>query len=440
MKKLYPVLLFCSLVSGVLSAETPKNQSNNVSNSEIQASESNNDGIGIDLSTTIDNDNSTLDDQSPSFKAKFGSGLTITTANESFSIQFRGRFQSLVQVDHYYHSDRSAKFGAQIRRARFKIAGHVGKGKESADDVIAGKHKMRYTVQFGFANKDVSGITDGKGVILDAYLTYSPNEHVNILFGQTKLPGNREGITSSQKQQFVDRGVTSGFRLDRDFGFQIRTKFGEKAIFKPMISVAVGEGRNTTAMSSSGLDYTFRFDLLPLGDFHKGKGDYVMSDIDREPKPKLALGAAYDFNHEARFSKGQRGGTEVAQSDRSSIHTVFADALFKFKGLSLFTEFAHRAVGTDYRSSYSTGNAVTAAAGYVCKKKIEVAARYNRTMPLDNISLDKDMRSGTNSYTLAASKYFLGHNLKIQTDYTLFDAINANSSWGVWRFQVEVAF
>jgi len=78
--------------------------------------------------------------------------------------------------------------------------------------------------------------------------------------------------------------------------------------------------------------------------------------------------------------------------------------------------------------------------GYVCKKNFEFAARYARTMPLGNIDLDKGMKSGLNAYTLGLSQYFLKHNLKVQTDYTIYDAVNADGTYGVWRFQVEVAF
>jgi len=390
-----------------------------------------------------------LVDGSPSIKAKFGSGLKITTANDSYSIQIRGRFQSLFAVEHMYDSDDSPLVGFQVRRARLKLAGHVGKGKEDPEDKIAGKHQLKYSVQLGFTNKDISGIADGKGPLLDAYIDYSPTDHLTFRFGQAKLPGNREGVTSSQKQEFVDRSIGSAYKLDRDIGLQMRGKFGEKDkfMFKPYMSVALGEGRNQTTLNVGGLDYTFRGDLLPLGEF-KGKGDYTMADVDRQPEPKLAFGAAYDFNHNAGLSRGQRGGNRIDSDSLTSIHTLFTDMLFKYKGFSIFSEYSRRTVDEDFRKDnvmagqrfYATGNALVAQMGYVCKKNFEFAARYARTMPLGNIDLDKDMKSGLNAYTLGLSQYFLKHNLKIQTDYTIYDVVNAGDTYGVWRFQVEVAF
>lgn len=384
-------------------------------------------------------------DKSPTLSAKFGSGLSVTTANESFKIQINGRVQSRVEVGHLYDSDEKAELGAQVRRARLKVSGFVGKGKTGPDDIVPGKYKLKYNVQLGLSNGDISGISEGRGVLLDAYFDYAPCDHLTVRFGQTKLPGNREFLTSSQSLQFVDRGVTSDFRLDRDFGLQLHGDFGNNFIFRPAIAISTGEGRNITAMEAGGLSYTFRTELLPLGKFKNDKGQFTGGDVDREPEPKLALAAAYDFNHNARFERGQRGGTEVAPDDRASLHTVFADALFKFKGLSLSGEYARRMVDEDARGDYRTGQAVTAGAGYVCKKKFEVAARYQRSMPLDNLDAPEGSKAYTNAYTLALSKYFIGHNLKVQTDYTLFDETeggegNDNQLSGQWRLQVEVAF
>ncbi len=366
----------------------------------------------------------------PTLSAKFGKGLTVTTANKDFSITIRGRFQSLIQLEHNKNVDKAA-FGAQVRRARLKISGYVFEGK-----------KIEYAVQIGFTHKDISAIDEGKGLLLDAILKYNVHKNFSIWFGQTKLPGNREGLISSQKQQFVDRSETSGFKLDRDFGVHLRAKVGENVVFKPVFAVSLGEGRNISSMDVGGLAYTFKAELLPLGDFTK-KGDYVGGDLSREETPKLAFAVVYDLNHNAKFSKGHRGGNEIAIADRTSIHTVFADALFKYKGISIFTEFSREMVddANAYRTDYTTGNAVTASAGYVCKKNWEVAARFSRMMPLDVLDVDKSLRSAENNYTIALSKYFLGHNLKIQTDYTITDDINDPTPVdGLWRFQVEVAF
>jgi hypothetical protein len=442
MKQLLFLLMFSSMIIGGLQAETVALTDRQASDANVTETKSLRPMEILDSIETADEviTHTSLSEGAPSLKAKFGSGLTITTANESFSMQIRGRFQSLVRVIHVYNSEDPAAVNAQVRRARLKIGGYVGKAKASPDDKVSGKHRMKYNVQFGYSNRDIVGIAEGSGLLLDAYLTYSPTKHLSIQFGQAKLPGNREAVTSSQKQQFVDRSFASTFRLDRDFGLQLKGKFGEGVVFKPTFSLAMGEGRNYTSLNTSGLDYTFKAELLPLGDFKKGKGDYVGADVDREPEPKLAIAVSYDLNHNALFSRGQRGGTLVERDDRTSIHTVFADVLLKCRGLSVAAEYTRRTVDTDYEEFYTTGHAATASMGYVFPRHFEVAARYSRLMPIENRDQPVDEQTGTNTYTLGMSKYFLSHNLKIQSDYTWTTGVNSEEIGGLWRLQVEVAF
>lgn len=441
MQQLSTLLWLALIWCGGLQAGTPVLMASGTSDDESAETET---AIHVlpdqsELKTAVETKTETikLEDQQPTLEAKFGSGITVTTANESFSLQIRGRFQGLVQVEHSYNSDASAKFGAQVRRGRFKLAGHVGKAKTSPDDVIASKHRMEYAVQLGYTNRDIVGIAENAGVLLDAYIKYKPCKSLAILAGQAKLPGNRQYMNSSQKLNFVDRGLSNAFRLDRDFGIQFQGSFGNNFTFKPTFSIATGEGRNQIGLTSSGLGYTIRTEFMPFGDF---KGAYEQGDVRREESPKLAFAASYDANHNARFSRGQRGGSEVASDDRTTIHTIYTDAIFKYQGFSAFAEYGRRTVGDDYLDHYTTGNALTASAGYVCKKMFGIAVRYDRTSPLDNLSLDKDMRSGINSYSIAASKYFKGHNLKIQTDYTIVDFVNSDVLEGLWRLQFEVAF
>lgn len=55
----------------------------------------------------------------------------------------------------------------------------------------------------------------------DAAVRYNCNEHLTFIFGQTKLPGNRQRVISSGEQQFAERSiVNAAFNFDRDFGVQ----------------------------------------------------------------------------------------------------------------------------------------------------------------------------------------------------------------------------
>ena len=58
----------------------------------------------------------------------------------------------------------------------------------------------------------------------DAVVKYKATKNLEFWFGQTKLPGNRERVISSQALQFVDRSlVNSRFNIDRGSGIQFRS-------------------------------------------------------------------------------------------------------------------------------------------------------------------------------------------------------------------------
>ena len=63
-------------------------------------------------------------------------------------------------------------------------------------------------------------------IILDAVIKWEFAKNTTLWFGQTKLPGNRERLVSSQKLQFVDRSLlNSKYNLDRDIGIQLHHKW-----------------------------------------------------------------------------------------------------------------------------------------------------------------------------------------------------------------------
>ena len=95
-----------------------------------------------------------------------------------------------------------------IRRSRLKADGW------------ALSPKFSYKVELTLSNRDIRGggnpeFGNTANIILDAVLKYHINENWSLWFGQTKLPGNRECIYSSQKLQFVNRSlVNARFNLD----------------------------------------------------------------------------------------------------------------------------------------------------------------------------------------------------------------------------------
>ena len=373
---------------------------------------------------------------------KFGKGMfNLIGKDNAWSMKVGLRFQTLAT------SSWDAKNGLSnpassmlIRRSRLKFDG------------FAYSPKLKYKVELGLSNRDLSGATqytsDAPRYILDAVLKWNFSGNFVLWLGQTKLPGNRERVISSANLQQVDRSLlNSRFTIDRDMGFQLRHHFNltDTFLVKEIFSMAQGEGRNITKGNLGGHQYTTRLELFPFGDF-AGKGDYKGSDLKFEQNPKLSLGFAYDFNNNASKTRSNQGSymTNDIGFYSTNISTVFMDAMFKYKGFSLMAEYADRDAEDPFAKNsdgsltgdiVQVGTGFNLQSGYLLSKTVEVSGRYT------NISLDKNItgKGAENQYTLGLSKYIAGHSLKVQTDVSYTD-IGFKTNQLLWRLQVDIHF
>ncbi|MFT6136696.1 MAG: hypothetical protein ACJAZM_003201, partial [Cyclobacteriaceae bacterium] len=224
---------------------------------------------------------------------KFGKGLTAISKDSTMYVKFGFRFQTLYAAKHNaLNSTWEENF--LVRRSRLKFDGWVF------------SPKVIYKLELGLSNRDTrSGRVDESGntasLLLDAVVKWNFSPGWSLWFGQTKLPGNRERVISSQKLQFVDRSLVNGlFTLDRDIGVQLRHKsIIGKSVFNQAFAVSTGEGRDIiVANPLNGKQYTARVELLPFGEF-TSKGDYFGTDLKRERSPKLSIGVTGDYNSNA---------------------------------------------------------------------------------------------------------------------------------------------
>ena len=355
-------------------------------------------------------------------KNSFGKGLKILAADSSFymkaSLRLQNRYDGVLFDDEY--TDQMF-----LRRARLKFDGFVYSPK----------------VKFKLEADIVSG------EIKDAVVKWNFYKGFELWAGQTKLPGNRERVISSQKLQFVDRSqLNSAFTLDRDKGIQIRHKFKVgKMIVREALAISQGEGPNERnkkfhqSPDLNGKQYTYRVELLPFGKF-SGKGDYFGSDLKREKTPKLSIGGTFDYNHNAIRT---RGNLKDFLSSARNIRSYFVDMMFKYRGISFMGEYAKREVNDnivipfqdgDKSAAFYTGDAINLNVGYLFKNNWEVAARYTQVNP-DAITDKTELKE----YTLGVSKYIVGHSLKIQSDITKRTEVNFEDLYQ-FRLQVEVSF
>lgn len=362
--------------------------------------------------------------------ATFGKGITLIARDSSFLIKPSFRFQT--QYSGIWDDSENWKESMMIRRSRLKFDGY------------AFSPKVVYKLELGLSNRDtragrINEAGNTASIILDAVIKWKFAPSWSLWFGQTKLPGNRERIISSQKLQFVDRSpVNSNFNLDRDIGVQLHHKSTHGSfVWTQSLAVSSGEGRDIIATNSTGgRQYTAKLEFYPFGSFHSG-GAYVGSDIFREPTPKLAIAVAGDYNNNALRSRGNLGSF-VTNEDNfytpSDLYTIFVDGIFKHEGISAAFEYAYRD-SHNRVTNFGYGSGVTVSAGYLFKNGFEMAGRYTSVDALSAYSSIGDL----DEYMLGLSRYVVGHNLKIQSDIS-YNSIPDNNSFMRFRLQTEFAF
>ncbi|MDH5475531.1 MAG: OprO/OprP family phosphate-selective porin [Cyclobacteriaceae bacterium] len=357
----------------------------------------------------------------------FGKGIKIMAKDSSFYMKASMRFQTLYNGEMNLGTD-EWNDNVMIRRARLKFNGFVY------------NPKVEYKVELAVSNRDNGKIAPesnaAASIVLDAVLKYKFAPNWQLWFGQTKLPGNRERVISSQALQFVDRSqLNSKYNIDRGTGVQLRgkQKLGDFVV-KEAGAVTMGEGRNFTKSNIGGYEFTGRVELLPFGEF-SSKGDYFGSDLKREKSPKLAIGVTYDQNNSTTRKNGFKGDF---LSESRNQNTVFVDAMFKYQGFSTMFEYADKktdesAVLLD-GTFYQTGTGTNVQVGYLFNNNLEFAARYTGIKPENN-----NWSDDYSEMTLGMSRYIVGHNLKVQSDITYVDHDIDDDMYRV-RLQVELAF
>ncbi len=361
----------------------------------------------------------------------FGKGIYIKAQDSSFSTKFGLRFQTLYSgTQDLENSTWSESF--LIRRYRLKFDGYV------LDPRIV------YKMELGLSNRDTrAGAIPESGetasIILDAVIKWNFAGNWVLWAGQTKLPGNRERVISSQNMQFVDRSlVNASFNLDRDIGIQLHHEFHiNKFLIRHAIAISEGNGRNLiTGNPKWGREYTGRLEFLPMGSF-TSNGDYFGSDLMREQTPKLSIGITGDYNSNAARSRGNLGSflsdtTGESTYLSSDLATIMLDGIFKYRGISISSEYTYRDA-SNRKEGYGYGSGTFGAIGYLFPSNFEIAGRYTQINPISALS----SLSASKEYTLGFSWYISDHDFKIQSDISHLTRSSRESI--VFRIQCELA-
>ena len=262
--------------------------------------------------------------------------------------------------------------------------------------------------------------TTGLATLEDYYVDYVPFSFFGVKIGQFKVPFLMQELTSSGKQQFVDRSLSTGFfNLSRDLGVTLHCDFWEKGLNYNLFFMN-GDGINTINRNQS-LMAGVRLEYPILGEYKPSE-----SDTDDSQEHNLGVGLAYAFNE---LGSAFVNGT-VPAGAKMSLGTL--DVGYKYKG------FSFQGAGMISRSHDTaklTNYGWNAQVGYfIVPKKFEVAVRSAGTVFSNALP---------NQYEYAAAlNYFIaGHGIKLQTDYALImnnRGLNLNDHRV--RTQVQVIF
>jgi phosphate-selective porin OprO/OprP len=367
---------------------------------------------GIILSLTLYLSAEQISAQNKTPFLSYSKGLGISTPDSAYSLNFRFRMQSRFLMN--TESEESltpASFEARVRRMRLSFNGHVY------------NKKLSYYIQLSFSRgdmdwdmNDASKINTSVNIVRDAVIYYQANKGLQLGFGQTKLPGNRQRVVSSNSQQFYDRSAANAtLTNDRDFGFFINYKMnvGKTMKVNSKSALTSGEGRNNS-ISNGGLAYTSRLEFLPFGEFTDG-GDYYEGDLAREKKPKLSIGLTYSLNDMSERVGGQTGKDLYG---KRSVQNYEADLLLKYRGFAFQTEYMLRNTADPITKNLTasraifTGDGINTQISYCFPSMYEIALRHTLLTPSRQLGNQKMYQ--INDFGIGLNKYLVKHKVKLQ--------------------------
>jgi hypothetical protein len=347
---------------------------------------------------------------SPRVQAAPGKGVTITSADDRFSLNLRSRFvvQDTVSLGKSLANDVS------IKTTRLFLGGHLL------------SPQTRYLMQFAFgpAEFDASSPTP----LFDAWLEHRFHRDLSLRVGQYFVPFDRARTVREFALQTVDRApMVMELTLDRDAGLTLQSQdfLGLDGMLSYQLSVFGGEGRNRSGGSPMGLLYVGRMSVHPFGAFD----DDSEGDLLQEAKPRLMVGLAGAYNQNATRNRGTTG-TPLTLGGFDYTHLA-SDVVFKYAGLSLLGEVVYRRGLKDYnegtlangftgREWSRSGVGYKLQAGMMLTDQLELSARWSQLFAISptDPALEALVQERGKEITAGLSYYLNGHQCKVQSGYT----------------------
>lgn len=340
-------------------------------------------------------------------------GIVFYGPDSSMMVNMRFRMQNVALFSTVSDDDLSIS-STEIgpRRLRLRFGGYLY------------DPRLTYNLQLSFARGDLDFSDTGfPNIVRDAMVFWNFTPDLQISFGQTKLPGNRQRVISSADLQYAERSiVNTRFTLDRDFGFQFAyTMRPADVVVNLRAAISNGDGRNAPRITGAGFAYTGRVEVLPFGGFTEG-GDYIEGDVFHEKSPKLSIGVSYSHNNNATRTGGTLGPELYA---KRTMNTLYADGVLKYSGLAIYGEYAqrdspHSPITTDSKGATRfvyVGSGALAQISYCFPFMLEIGGRWASVTPDTAIQSQAGGEKNENLSGLVVY-YFKRHRAKASIEIT----------------------
>ena len=328
---------------------------------------------------------------------------------------------------------------------------------------FAKDEKLSFTIQMDYSSSNP---------LVEAFIGYHFNEKTSLYFGQMQVNHNNLEMTYNEDRlRFTNRGILSQTYTDNgeEFGLFFETSFGKSIIFKPIIAITSGDGKNSFGDDSrdsdkGGVKFGSRINILPFGDFSIGNRLSTV-DLMHEEKPKVQIGVAYSKNIGASNQVGDGHGDFILYDNSGDelfpdYSQLFFDLNLKYKGFSLVLEYAD-AFASGLDQIYTDPNAFNLLIpqqiseylvvgdsqgiqfGYFTKNGISVDFIYESLNP-EFDSYESSVLRKSSNMGVGISKYLAGNNLKIQASLfkTAYENLNnlEDDEFMSGSFMVQIAF
>lgn len=360
-----------------------------------------------------------------------GRGLTVATGDDRFSLTIRPRVQLR---DTFTYEEKRSTNEINVKTARLTMHGHV----LSPD--------LRFNVQLALGGNDFD--KDNASPLFDAFLEWVAWRDLNIRVGQFFVPFDRARTVREFGLQMVDRqAVVRELTLDRDIGLMLSSTdlFGSRVLGYHLF-VGGGEGRNRFGGQAHGPLVVARVVLRPFGMFD----DDMEADIQREKRPRLALGFAGAYNHATNRQQSTIGNTFTVGT--VNYYNAAVDLVFKYAGWSLLAEGLLRRANVDHIDGEVDGAAVRewtrsgygyfVQSGMMVHRLVEITARWEQlfTRKGTDPELQATVDSQGNQGGGGVNVYLNGHAFKLQSDYFYIFGQEAAKGRHVARIQLDATF